>query len=226
MVPVAAGAYTMGCDEEKSRRCFEDAKQHQVPVPSFGIMRHEVTVTEYQRCVAAEACPPPGQEGGCTGLDEDQADRPITCVDWAAADQYCKYVGWRLPTETEWEVAARGPDLPDYPWGSEPPSCKLTVMKDEEGGGCGAGGPLPVGSRPTDRSWAGALDMGGSVREWTASDYEAYPGGEVFEGLSGKVTRGGSWRMKGDELTTSHGRDVDKADESRPDLGFRCAVTR
>ncbi len=226
MVAVAAGSYTLGCDPAQDHSCWDDEKpRHAVAMRAFAIMRHEVTVAEYQRCVAAEACPEPDQRGGCEARGSQPDDAPVTCVDWQAAQAYCTHRGWRLPSEAEWEVAARGAELPDYPWGSEPPSCQKTVLAEGEPGGCGTGGPLPVGLRPADRSWAGALDMGGNVREWTSSDYAAYPGGAAEKGRRGKVNRGGSWSMKPDELNTSHTRGVDRPGEARPDLGFRCAVS-
>jgi formylglycine-generating enzyme required for sulfatase activity len=99
------------------------------------------------------------------------------------------------------------------------------VVADAVKGGCGTGGPLPPGSRPTDVSWAKVVDLGGNVREWTASDYAPYPGGKIEEDTKGKVNRGGSWVMKPGEVNTSRTRGVDKPEESRPDLGFRCAVS-
>ncbi|MBI4700319.1 MAG: SUMF1/EgtB/PvdO family nonheme iron enzyme [Deltaproteobacteria bacterium] len=224
MVGVAAGTFLVGCGEG-SPKCLDNEKPaHRVDLAAFGIMVHEVTAQEYDECVAAGRCPSPGKRQGCTWRRKGMKQRPINCVTWDAAGAYCAWRGWRLPTEAQWEAAARGPKQPDYPWGNQPPSCDRTVVADANGGGCGSGGPLPVGSRPADRSWVGAFDMGGNVREWTASAYAAYPGGKADQSAGGKVNRGGSWLMEPAEANTTHTRDVDEPDQSRPDLGFRCAL--
>jgi formylglycine-generating enzyme required for sulfatase activity len=83
---------------------------------------------------------------------------------------------------------------------------------------------MDVGSRPGDRSWVGVLDLGGNVREWTGSDYAAYPGGQADSSSRGKVNRGGSFLMKPGQIDTSHTRGADLPEVARPDLGFRCAA--
>jgi formylglycine-generating enzyme required for sulfatase activity len=226
MVAVVAGSYSVGC-EAADESCWDDEKPiHPVDVPSFAIMRHEVTVAAYAQCVEDGVCRQAGDSKGCSWPQrEDRAQHPINCVSWQNAHTYCEYRGWRLPTETEWEVAARGPELPRFPWGTEPPTCELAVVGGE-GEGCSPGGTLAVSSRPTDSSWVSALDMGGNLREWTSSDYAAYPGGQAEQGRKGKVNRGGSWRMKADNLNASHTRGVDHPKERRADIGFRCAMDR
>ncbi|MBI4699607.1 MAG: SUMF1/EgtB/PvdO family nonheme iron enzyme [Deltaproteobacteria bacterium] len=224
MVAVAAGSYTVGC-AAGSRQCWDDEKPAQrVALGRFGIMVHEVSAAQYAECVAAGVCPRPGEGEGCTGRRAGREQAPINCVTWDAAAAYCRQRGWQLPTEVEWEVAARGPGLADQPWGAKTASCELAAIASERGPGCGTGGPLPVGSRPADRSWVGALDMGGNVREWTASDYAAYPGGKADGERQGKVNRGASFTMTPERADTSHTRSVDRAGASRADLGFRCAV--
>ena len=91
-------------------------------------------------------------------------------------------------------------------------------------GGCGLEGTAEVGGHPTDRTWSGALDLGGNVREWVDTDYAAYPGGTANSGLEGKVNRGGSWAMTHDQLSDARTRLADDPGEQRPDLGVRCAV--
>ncbi|MBI4706070.1 MAG: SUMF1/EgtB/PvdO family nonheme iron enzyme [Deltaproteobacteria bacterium] len=224
MVAVAAGSYVVGC-ASGNRQCWDDERPaHRVALGRFGIMVHEVTMEQYDECAAAGRCPPAGKEPGCTWQREGEDRHPINCVSWKAAGGYCAWRGWRLPSEAEWEAAARGPSQADYPWGSEPASCERALVGSERGGGCGAGGLLPVGSRQADRSWVGAFDLGGSVREWTASEYAAYPGGKAEAEQRGKVNRGASWLMEPGQASTSHTRFADEPGAARLDLGFRCAV--
>jgi len=220
MIAVDGGSYSLGCGEGAVPTCPEDARPvHAVKVAPFAIMEHEVTMEEYDLCVAASACPPAGKKPGCTWQKGGKEKHPINCVSWDAAKAYCVHQGWRLPTEAEWEVAARGRAGTFYPWGNEAPNAELTVL-------AGAGEPEPVGSRPRDKSWVGAMDLGGNVREWTATDYAPYPGGQVAPGRNGKVNRGGSCVMEVANFSASYARDVDAPDASRPDLGFRCAADR
>jgi formylglycine-generating enzyme required for sulfatase activity len=183
-------------------------------------MRREVTVAQHRKCVREGACPEPGKQDGCTFYEKSAESLPITCVTWSAATTYCANRGWRLPTEIEWEVAARGQGRPDFPWGNSAASCDNAAL-----GGCGKGLAVPVGSLGKDRSWIGIDDLGGNVKEWTASTYEAYPGGTADpSNAGGRVTRGGSFLMKPGEAATSHTRGAEKPDKARTDLGFRCAV--
>ena len=220
-VAVAGGSYWVGCRADRHRVCFDDEKPaFEARVKAFRIMRHEVTVAEYRACVRAEACPPAGRGPGCFAARTDVDRYPINCVDWRSAAAYCAFRGMRLPTEIEWEVAALGEAHRDFPWGSDPPSCTRTVMRGDDE--C-ADGPQPVGSRSEDRSWVGAMDMGGNLREWTASDYAPYPGGHV-DASDGKVNRGGSFEMGAAQFDTSHTRRVDPPTLARADLGFRCVT--
>ena len=225
MVRIPSGEYPVGCPEG-SNRCYDDEKPGRTAlVQSFGIMKHEVTVAEYSQCTAASACPKADDSKGCNARGDKNADHPINCVDWSGATAYCGYRGWRLPTEQEWEIAARGKEAYDYVWGNDAPTCIHTIMKEERKGGCGKNATWPGSSKGPDRSWCGAKDMGGSVREWVLSPYEPYPGGEVDAGVNGYVNRGGSWMMDKEDYSTVHTRLVDAVDERRPDLGFRCALT-
>lgn len=224
MIRVDGGRYTIGCRPTASD-CFDDEKPaHPFSVASFAIMKHEVTVAEYASCVSASACTPPGTGKRCTGHKAGHERYPINCVDWHDAQSYCKHKGWRLPTEQQWEVAALGHEGADYPWGPESPSCGIAVIADDTAPGCGTDQPLPIEARGRDVSWAGVHDLGGSMREWTRSDYAPYPGGSLDEGRAGKVNRGGSWIMKKTQTSTSHTRAVDRPGERRDDLGFRCVL--
>jgi formylglycine-generating enzyme required for sulfatase activity len=224
LVAVPAGRYYIGCHHRLDRRCWDDEKPGRlVEIGAFSLMRREVSASEYAACVAASACPQREDKAGCTAQD-DTSGRPANCVTWPAAASYCRFRGWRLPTELEWEAAARGSEHPDYPWGNEPPSCERTVIADARADGCGSGAPLPVLARKADVSWVGAHDMGGSLREWTATEYGPYPNGKADPAALGKkVTRGGSWIMRPGEVATSHTRGSENSGAARTDLGFRCA---
>ncbi|MBW2456163.1 MAG: SUMF1/EgtB/PvdO family nonheme iron enzyme, partial [Deltaproteobacteria bacterium] len=223
MVVVPAGEHTLGCVEKVNRNCFDDEKPaQQVSVPAFAIGVHEITMAAYDQCVADGDCPKPGKGPDCTWQRDGQERHPINCVSWHGAVAYCKASGWRLPTETEWEAAARGTDRRGFPWGNDEPSCSLAVLAGAATG-CSGGKAQPVGSLPADRSPCGALDMGGNVREWTATDYGAYAGGTVSSD-QGKVNKGGSFLMTPDKTNRAHTRGVDEPDTARPDLGFRCAA--
>ena len=225
LVRVAEGDYPIGCDPARNRNCFDDEKpSHTVHLGAFSIMRHEVTVAQYAQCVASGVCARPGHGEGCPGKGQDAEALPIRCIPWDAAQAFCASNHLRLPTEQEWEASARGSDRKSFPWGDEPPTCEQAVIGDGPKGGCGTGGPLAPGARPKDRSWSGALDLGGNVREWTSSDYGAYPGGTSDPERKGKINRGGSWTMKPGNVDASYTRGVDPPDEARPDLGFRCAA--
>lgn len=212
MVVIAAGSYPVGCDGDEAVGCLpNDRPSRTMSVKRFAIMRHEVTAAQYAACVSAGTCSAPDDDADCALGDGDQ---PARCVDWTGALAYCAQHGFRLPTEWEWEVAARGPEAHRFPWGADAPSCERTVMKTADGDGCGSGAPHEAGTKAKDVSWAGVYDLGGNVREWTASDYEG--GGK-------KVNRGGSF-IQGDGFMSAYTRDADPVSKARADLGFRCAV--
>ncbi|MFI5385006.1 MAG: SUMF1/EgtB/PvdO family nonheme iron enzyme [Fimbriimonadales bacterium] len=133
---------------------------------------------------------------GPHGLRMIHPDEPVSCVSWFEADAYACWAGMRLPTEAEWEYAARGPSSSRYPWGDDAPSSEHACFA------MASWGPEPVGSHPMGASPFGLLDMAGNVWEWTSTPFLPYPGFGAFpyngysrdhmEGLH-KVCRGGSW---------------------------------
>ncbi|MGV3721664.1 MAG: SUMF1/EgtB/PvdO family nonheme iron enzyme, partial [Actinomycetota bacterium] len=166
MVLVPAGAFTMGADG-----AFEDERPaHRVELPAFYIDRHEVTVAEYARFVAAAGHPaPPDWPGGKP--DPKRMSHPVVNVSWRDANAYARWAQKRLPTEAEWEKAARGEDGRTLPWGSAWDAARANVE------GPKGNQPLkPVGSYPGGASPYGALDMTGNAWEWTADWYAPYPG--------------------------------------------------
>ena len=142
---------------------YDQTPQLTVYLDTFAMDQLEVTVDRYRACVAAGICRP------VVALDTLAGDYPVVGVSWHAADTYCQWVGKRLPSEAEWEKAARGTDGRLYPWGnewSEQRSHEVNTIADLR----------PVGSYPAGASPYGVLDMGGNALEWTADFYAPYPG--------------------------------------------------
>jgi formylglycine-generating enzyme required for sulfatase activity len=197
-------------------------------LPAFAIDRTEVTRGAYARCLAAGRCKgAAGAIGGpraSTESDAADAERlPVTDVSWAEARDYCRFVGGRLPTEDEWEKAARGPDGREYPWGTSPDdraACERANWGNFDGegpcAGLNPGRPVAVGSYPQGASPYGALDMGGNVWEWVADRYDDDSGPER------RVVRGGSCcsYFVGPRAAN---RNAWAPDHRDGDLGFRCA---
>jgi formylglycine-generating enzyme required for sulfatase activity/tRNA A-37 threonylcarbamoyl transferase component Bud32 len=217
MVYVPAGKFEMGSTDG------DDGEQpvHAVALDGFWIGRTEVTNGQYARCVAAGTCKPP--EGGFLSRygDSDYDDYPVAWVDWYQGAAYCEWAGARLPTEAEWEYAARGPEGYVYPWGNDAPDCDRANY-----GGC-VGDLVAVGSYPTGASWCGALDLAGNAWEWVADWYGRYssrrqvnpqgpPSGD------GRVLRGGQWGTPPFYLRSASRTWVVPGDHSNV-IGFRCA---
>jgi eukaryotic-like serine/threonine-protein kinase len=215
---VPAGSFEMGSDQGE----LDERPAHQVTLPAFRIDRLEVTQAEYLRCVKAGACAQPVRYP-----EADGAMLPAIGVSWSDASRYCAWAGKRLPTEAEWERAARGDDGRTYPWGAGLDCARANFGSFLGDGPCGQSNPgkvLPVGSRPSGASPVGALDMAGNVWEWVADRYAAYPGGRITPGLEGelRVVRGGSCCSYFAMPTTTN-RLAFPADYVDRDIGFRCA---
>ena len=215
MVYVPAGEFTMGSDKGDS----DERPVHTVYLDAFYIDRTEVTNARYRACVKAEACDAPSNT---TYYDNaDYAQHPVVYVSWNDADAYCRWAGKRLPTEAEWEKAARGTDGRTYPWG-EGIDCDHAQYD-----GC-AGKTVSVESNPKGASPYGALDMVGNVWEWLAdwynSDYyDQSPRSNPRGPNSGeyRVLRGGSWNFQPNDVRGAE-RGMRHPDEPSPVAGFRC----
>jgi len=220
----------MGCHPEADKNCeLDEPVDRTVILPSFWMDRTEVTVAEYARCVKAKACKAPRKGSYCNWNKKGRARHPVNCVTWTQAYDYCQWAGKRLPTEAEWEKAARGCDGRIYPWGDESATCKQAVMED--GDGCGRKGTRPVCSRPSGNSPYGLCDMGGNVWEWIAEWYTvektdvAWPFKNPVEEPSGKykILRGGCWANDKSSLRTAARYGLPPHYDLNG-LGFRCVV--
>jgi formylglycine-generating enzyme required for sulfatase activity len=196
MVYVPAGEFWMGSTEDDPDAYDDEKPRHKVFVDGFWIDRTEVTNAQYRQCVDARACSPPQAAGSLTRQsyygNPEYNDYPVINVSWYQAHAYAEWAGGRLPSEAEWEYAARGPEGFTYPWGEGPPHWSLLNYDGN------VGDTKEVGAYPEGASWVGALDMSGNVWEWTSSLYVDYPydpddGREVLEAEGARVLRGGAF---------------------------------
>jgi len=163
MVYVPAGEFLMGSSDADGQAQGNEKPQHTVYLDGYWIDRTEVTNSQYRKCVEARACPEPR----CWAYgDYNGPGQPVVCVTWDDAQAYAAWAGGRLPTEAEWEKAARGTDGRIYPWGNGPPDCDKANYSN-----C-VNHPAVIGSYPLGVSPYGTWDMAGNVWEWVADWYE------------------------------------------------------
>lgn len=190
MILIPAGEFIMGTDN----RLPDEGPQHKVTLPAYYIDLYEVTNLQYEKFNNETKRRSPAHFRNRT-FPEGKADHPVTHVSWIDADAYCAWAGKRLPTDQEWEKAARGTDGRWYPWGEEFDSQKAnTPLRWQEVGAFGD--TTPVGAFEAGKSPYGVYDMSGNVWEWTASWYHAYPGNKTASESYGdryKTLKGGSW---------------------------------
>jgi formylglycine-generating enzyme required for sulfatase activity len=218
----------MGCNETVDSDCLSNEyPYHEVYLDAYFIDRTEVTADAYAACVSAGGCTLPGSGINSTYQEAGMEDHPVNYVDWYQAESFCAWAGKQLPTEAEWEKAARWTDGRRYPWGNEVATCQYAVMSF----GCGAPNTWPVCSKsPSGDSHYEACDMAGNVWEWTANWYSSgyynqSPASNPEGPTSGsaRVFRGGGFYNNHTEQRVSIRGSIDPSFEDGVALGFRCA---
>lgn len=243
MVFIPAGKFIMGSDEGEP----EEGPAHEVNLDAFWMDLTEVTNRMYRLCVEAGSCDPPMETGSYTRARYHAnplfADFPVIFVDWEMANAYCQWAGARLPTEAEWEKAARGEDALTYPWGADwdvgsrkrlnfadknNPEMASDFSADD-----GYHDTAPVGSYPAGTSPYGIHDLAGNVWEWVADWYDPYyylnsplhnplgPEGPTPE-ISLRVLRGGAWVAANQAVFHTYNRNGLEPSKSSSSVGFRC----
>jgi formylglycine-generating enzyme required for sulfatase activity len=224
MVSISAGEFWRGCSEG-DKEC-DDTEQpgRKVTLAAFSIDKYEVTVVDYRECVKAGKCSQQGMKvDEACNWDKSREDHPINCVDWGQAAAYCQWAGKRLPTEAEWEKAARAGSATAYSFGNGSTGLGEYAWYAANSGG----GTHPVGQRKPN-AW-GLYDMHGNVWEWMqdyyARDYyQQSPAQDPKGPTSGntRVLRGGAWSSKSEALRVSS-RAGFQPGHHYIDFGFRCA---
>ena len=234
---VPAGPFWMGRDDGPA----DEGPRHRVFVTDFWIERHKVTNAEFAAFLNATGLRPPGSErrydeddpdarlhlrGGRFTPDPGFEDHPVVEVSWFGARDYCRWRGRRLPTEAEWEKAARGEDGRPYPWGTAPPSADRAIF------GAPYNATASARGRPRGASPYRVEDLLGNLREWTATIYRPYPykpndGREGFTGEGAVVVRGASHDDPAQDLSVTRRRFYERrgAAAGHHFVGFRCATS-
>jgi formylglycine-generating enzyme required for sulfatase activity len=187
----------------------------------------EITVGQFKECTEAGACSPQDDAlpkaalASCNWGHPGRVNHPMNCVDWFAADRFCRWAGGRLPTKKEWQAEAANGGKWDWPWGDEPKvDCERAIWGTGDTifgggvGGCGRNGTWPVCSKPKGNSRSGLCDMSGNVSEWTSTVDRLFP--------EQKVVRGGAWSSDLTGVLLSHTDTWMEPNTRYSGLGFRC----
>jgi eukaryotic-like serine/threonine-protein kinase len=234
LIYIPSGEFLMGSTDDDSKANVNEKPQHTVFLDAYWIDLTEVTNAMYARCVSSGACKKPFDYGSTTRSDyygnSIYVDYPVVNVDWSMAGDYCSWAGRSLPTEAQWEKAARGTDGRIYPWGSGI-DCQKANYKGGEADTYCLGDTNKVGSYPAGASPYGVLDMAGNVWEWVADSYnETYylnqPKTNPTGPTSGRnrILRGGSWNYFDDDVRTANRFMYDPSHRNNF-IGFRCALS-
>jgi len=252
MACVPGGAFIRGSSEQHLCHQGENRRAGTVWGPPEEIWqqtvymdRTEVTYGAYQGCVDFGYCRPSKPSYN----DYDRAEQPMVGMTWFDAKQFCESQGKHLPTEAEWELAARGSDGSQGPFGDDPTTCEQAVIRDDSGRSCGV--PKAAPSPEKGRTWEvglkpaglyGLFDMVGNAEEWVADWYSKEyadcgsacqgtsprgpcDGAEECPGYTQKMVKGGSWYWTGDHARGWHRRPHFPANRPYHHFGFRCAAT-
>ena len=218
LIYIPAGNFTMGDGGF-------DAPAHSVSLDGYWIQQTKVTNRMYELCVKAGACSAPTQElGGPVFTNPEYASHPVVGVTWDQSQAYCNWIQGNLPTEAQWEKAARGANSNAYPWGNSEPTCGLLNF-----GNC-YGRTSNVDTYADGKSPFGLYDMAGNVFEWAFDMYDAnYYNQSPTENPTGpatgsyRVVRGSSFETSEAQISSAIRRYNEQTDSGR-DIGFRCAV--
>lgn len=180
MATIPGGTFRMGSPEGEGDS--DERPMHLVTLSPFCLDLTEVTVVAYGRCVSAGACTAPATSVAKPGERDDpwcnwgrgRDDHPVNCVDWTQADTFCRWADKALPTEAQWEFAARRPQGRRFPWSGREPVARLLRWDSEDG-------TTPVGRYPAGRTPEGVLDLAGNVAEWVADGFAPYAAAVVCD---------------------------------------------
>jgi len=233
-VKIRGGRFLMGSKTGDS----DEGPVHRVRIRSFWMAKTEITVAQYQKCVAAGACSKPqatlplsyGNDIECNWEERGYEEHPVNCLGKLNAIDYCKWAGARLPTEAEWEYAARsGGQNIKYPWGNEKATCGYAVMLDGLRG-CGSRRTMKVCSKQAGNTDQGLCDMAGNIWEWVKDSYHRnYKGAprnarawNMQKSYIG-VLRGGSFLRGPEQLRVTNREKYFTSHDNYREWGFRCA---
>ena len=225
LVYVPAGRFIMGSNDGEN----DERPAHEVYLDAYWIDKYEVTNAQYRYCVSAGKCDKPSNKLYYEYYDNPgYANHPVVDVSWRNANDYCTWAGRRLPSEAEWEKAARGTDGRTYPWGNGSPSASLLNYNFNKRDTTVT---TAVGSYPNGVSPYGALDMAGNVWEWVADWYDASyysksPVGNPTGPSAGedRVWRGGSWASNDSDVRSTTRGEIFPIYLNQT-CGFRCAAS-
>jgi formylglycine-generating enzyme required for sulfatase activity len=222
MVYVPEGEFIMG----SSTGYKKERPEHTVYLDAYWIDKTLVTNNMYINCVVSGGCTPPLNVSPTKYGHKNSGNYPVVYVSWQQAHDYCKWAGRRLPTEAEWEKAARGVDGRIYPWGNDAPDCQKGNFK-----GCSEGLSV-VDAYPQGASPYGALDMAGNVWQWVADFYGAdyysispYANPQGPESSEYYVLRGGAWNYGAERFARTFTRLQMTPTHRATNNGFRCALS-
>lgn len=228
MIFIPAGGFEMGSLEGNPCAHLDELPQHTVYLDAYWIDQGEVTNAQYRKCVEAGWCALPICDyGDSTFLAGTMEDHPVGCVNWHEASIYCEWIGGQLPTEAQWEKAARGTDAREYPWGAEFDAQLCNSSESAINGSTPVGRYSPAGDSPY-----GVADVSGNLWEWVSDWYDIgyYPTSPTSnptgpQSGDNRAARGGSWYANSCSVRTTY-RYYNIPDGRSPGMGFRCVLNQ